>query len=80
MEGRDQKYWKTDINKLGLSCAKLGLALASYLLLWTSCIFNMDMDMLWKRMNKSQTSHEQVMIKSKTSHEKVKNTKSYICH
>ena len=44
-------------NKLGLSCAKLSLALASNLLLWTSCEFGMDMDMSWKRMNKSWTCH-----------------------
>ena len=36
-------------NKLGLSCAQLSLALASYLLLQTSCEF--DMDMSWKWMN-----------------------------
>ena len=40
---------------LGMSFAKLSLALAGYLLLWTSCEF--DMDMSWKRMNKSWTSH-----------------------
>ena len=31
-------------DKLGLSCAKLNLALASYLLLWTICEFDMAMD------------------------------------
>ena len=50
-------------NKLGLSCAKLSLALASYRLLWTKCEFDMDMDMSWKRMNKSWISREQVMNK-----------------
>ena len=38
-------------NKLGLSCAQLSLALASYLLLWTSCEY--DKDVLWKVINKS---------------------------
>ena len=37
-------------NKLGLSCAKLSLALASNLLLWTS--FEYDMEMSWKSMKK----------------------------
>ena len=36
---------KCHIYKLGLSCAKLSLALASILLLWTSCEFDMDMVM-----------------------------------
>ena len=56
-------------DKLGLSYAKLSLALASYLLLWTSCEFDMEMNELV--VNKSLTSHEQVMNKSWTSHEQV---------
>ena len=62
-------YSKNKGNKLGLSCTKLSLALATYLLLWTSCEYDTDMDMSWKRMNKSWASHEQYMNKSQTSHE-----------
>ena len=58
-------------NKLGLSCAKLSLPLASYLLSWTSCEY--DKDMLWKRMNKSWASQEQVLNKSWRTHQEVGN-------
>ena len=58
--------------KLEGSCAKLSLALASYLLLWTSCEFDMDMDTSWKEW----TSHEQANNKSWTSHKKVMNKSS----